>query len=97
MFEVKNRDFIAQMQDANVETGTNLKDIPETPEEAEIFMDANIKTSAEIAAQVGTNITLDDIIGVNEFAIKTDILNDKGVPIEQHQQFRQSIGYRIIC
>ena len=41
----------------------------------------------------GTNITLDDIIGVNEFAIKTDILNDKGVPIEQHQQFRQSIGY----
>ncbi len=59
MFEVKNRQLISQMQDMGVETGTNLKEVPETPEEAEIFMDTNIKTAAEIAAQVGTNITLE--------------------------------------
>lgn len=59
MFEVKNRKLIAEMQDIGVETGTNLKEVPDTPEEAEIFMDTNIKTAAEIAAQVGTNITLE--------------------------------------
>ena len=59
MFEVNNRQLISQMQDMGVETGTNLKEVPETPEEAEIFMDTNIKTAAEIAAQVGTNITLE--------------------------------------
>ena len=32
--------------------------IPDTLEEAEIFMDTNVKTDAEIAAQIGTNMTL---------------------------------------
>lgn len=32
--------------------------LPETIEEAEIFLDTNIKTDAEIAAQIGTNMTL---------------------------------------
>lgn len=32
--------------------------LPETPEEAEILMDTNVKTDAEIAAQIGTNLTL---------------------------------------
>jgi len=34
------------------------KDTPETMEEAEIFIDANIKTSGEVAAQIATNMTL---------------------------------------
>lgn len=34
------------------------EEIPETLEEAEIFMDTNIKTDAEIAAQIGTDLTL---------------------------------------
>ena len=34
------------------------EDIPDTLEEAEIFMDNNIKSSSEIAAQIATNITL---------------------------------------
>ena len=34
------------------------KDIPETLEEAEIFMGTSIKTDAEVAAQLGANMTL---------------------------------------
>jgi len=59
MFQVKNRELIAQLQQQGVDTGIDVNNIPETPEEAEIFMDTNIKTAAEIAAQVGTNITLE--------------------------------------
>lgn len=33
--------------------------LPDTLEEAEIFLDTNIKTDAEIAAQIGTNMTLE--------------------------------------
>ena len=33
--------------------------VPDTTEEAEIFLDENIKTSAEIAAQLATSLTLD--------------------------------------
>ena len=35
------------------------KDIPETLEEAEIFIGNNIKSSSEIAAQIATDLTLD--------------------------------------
>ncbi len=59
MFEVKNKQMIQEMNQAGVNTGISEEDIPETPEEAEIFMDANIKTAAEIAAQIGTNLTLE--------------------------------------
>tara|TARA_R110002020_G_scaffold475633_1_gene711420 strand:+ start:1290 stop:3704 length:2415 start_codon:yes stop_codon:yes gene_type:complete len=34
------------------------EEIPDTPEEAEIMMDTNIKTDAEISAQIGTEMTL---------------------------------------
>ena len=59
MFEVKNKQMIEALNMQGIDTGTDTKNIPETPEEAEIFMDTNIKTAAEIAAQVGTNITLE--------------------------------------
>ena len=59
MFEVKNREMLAELAKQGVDIGTDISSIPETPEEAEIFMDTNIKTAAEIAAQVGTNITLE--------------------------------------
>jgi len=35
------------------------KDIPETLEEAEIFIENNIKSNSEIAAQIATNLTLE--------------------------------------
>lgn len=59
MFKVKNKEIISQLNGLDVNTGVDTSDIPETPEEAEIFMDTNIKTAAEIAAQVGTNMTLE--------------------------------------
>lgn len=59
MFEVKNREMLRELAQQGVDIGTDINSIPETPEEAEIFMDTNIKTAAEIAAQVGTNITLE--------------------------------------
>lgn len=59
MFEVKNREMLRALAEQGVDIGTDINSIPETPEEAEIFMDTNIKTAAEIAAQVGTNITLE--------------------------------------
>jgi hypothetical protein len=43
------------------ETGVNIsemEEIPETLEEAEIFIGNNIKSSSEIAAQIATNMTL---------------------------------------
>ena len=59
LFEVKNKQIIQDLETLGAETGVDTERIPETTEEAEIFMDTNIKTAAEIAAQVGTNITLE--------------------------------------
>ena len=59
MFEVKNRDTLASLEKQGITTNVDLSQVPETPEEAEILMDVNVKTAAEIAAQVGTNITLE--------------------------------------
>lgn len=55
---VENKDKISQIKD---KVGVDLaqgQDIPESLEEAEIFMDANIKSASEVAAQVATNMTL---------------------------------------
>ena len=38
--------------------GEDPENLPETMEEAEIFLETNVKTDAEIAAQIGTNLTL---------------------------------------
>ena len=58
-FNVNNRDMLQQAQQAGVDIGTNLEKIPDTPEEAEIFLESNIKTNAEIAAQIAANLTLE--------------------------------------
>ena len=55
---VENKDKISQIKD---KVGVDLaqgQEIPESLEEAEIFMDANIKSASEVAAQVATNMTL---------------------------------------
>ncbi len=58
-FEVDNKELIAMAKMVGVDTGINAKSIPDTPEEAEIFLDENIKTSAEIASQIATSLTLE--------------------------------------
>lgn len=57
-FAMENKQTIAQLQSSGVETGFNVNDVPDTPEEAEIFESNNIKTNAEIAAQIATRLTL---------------------------------------
>ena len=51
-----------QLQKLKEKTGVVLdkdpSELPDTLEEAEIFLETNIKSDAEIAAQIGTNVTL---------------------------------------
>ena len=58
-FNVDNKDMLQQAQMAGLDIGTNLEQIPDTPEEAEIFLASNVKTNAEIAAQIAANLTLE--------------------------------------
>lgn len=55
---VENKDKVEMIK---AKTGVNMagdEEVPDTLEEAEIFMDNNIKSSSEIAAQIATNLTL---------------------------------------
>jgi len=70
--------------------------IPETLEEAEMFMDTNIKTDAEVAAQLATSLTLDwanfndstfrravmDIVSLGMAVVKRNNDPNKGIDIE---------------
>jgi hypothetical protein len=56
--QVRNKDLYAQMKQSGIQMSTDASEIPDTLEEAEIFLDTNIKTDAEVAAQVATNMTL---------------------------------------
>jgi hypothetical protein len=56
--QVENKQFFEQMEASGVRTETSAKEIPDTLEEAEIFIDSNVKTDAEVAAQIATNMTL---------------------------------------
>tara|TARA_R100001163_G_C5067328_1_gene206357 strand:+ start:655 stop:3063 length:2409 start_codon:yes stop_codon:yes gene_type:complete len=57
--QVENRDALMTLKES---TGLVLdmdpEELPESLEEAEIFLDTNIKTDAEVAAQIATNMTL---------------------------------------
>jgi hypothetical protein len=57
--EIENKDFLAEAQAAGIQIGTDLNALPDNVEEAEIFLDTNIKIAAEIAAQIATNLTLE--------------------------------------
>ena len=61
MNQVQMKDQLKQLKDM---TGGLVLDqdpdkLPDSPEEAEILLDTNIKTDAEIAGQVATNLTLE--------------------------------------
>jgi len=57
--QVEAKEQLAQLK---AQTGVVLDmdpdEIPDTPEEAEILMETNIKTDAEVSAQIGTEMTL---------------------------------------
>ena len=56
---IENKAFLKEMQGLGASLKDDVDALPDTPEEAEIFMDVNIKVAAEIAAQVATNLTLE--------------------------------------
>jgi hypothetical protein len=51
-FEINNKETIAMANELGINTGVNVEKLPETPEEAEIFLESNVKTNAEIASQI---------------------------------------------
>lgn len=55
---IENKEMFAEAKAAGLEVDVDPEKLPETPEEVEIFLDTNIKTDAEIAAQLATNMTL---------------------------------------
>ena len=57
---IQAKEMLAKIeQKTGVSVGMKAKEIPETLEEAEIFIGNNIKSSSEIAAQIATNLTLE--------------------------------------
>lgn len=57
---IQAKDQLAKIQEkTGVSIGMKSEEIPETLEEAEIFIGNNIKSSSEIAAQIATNLTLE--------------------------------------
>ena len=56
---VKQKAILLKIKEkTGVDVAGDIEAIPETLEEAEIFIDNNIKSSSEIAAQIATNLTL---------------------------------------
>ena len=59
MFNVENKELLSEAKQAGVRIDDDLNSVPDTKEEAEIFIDSTVKTDAEIAAQLGTSLTLE--------------------------------------
>jgi len=59
MIEAKNQIQIIEQETGVSPPGMKSEDIPETLEEAEIFIGNNIKSSSEVAAQIATDLTLE--------------------------------------
>lgn len=55
---VENRAIIEEAKAAGLKVKMDPAQLPETPEEVEIFLESNVKTAAEIASQIGINLTL---------------------------------------
>jgi hypothetical protein len=56
---IKDRDLLMEAKSLGLRPRIDPEILPETTEEAEIFLEQNMKTNAEIAAQLGTALTLD--------------------------------------
>ena len=56
--QIMTRDFLMKAKELGIATDVDPESIPESLEEAEIFMDTNVKTEAEVAAQLATQMTL---------------------------------------
>lgn len=56
---IENRQFLEEARQAGATIKDDIDNLPDTVEEAEVFLDTNIKIAAEIAAQLATSLTLE--------------------------------------
>ena len=56
---IKDKAFLQEAKAKGLTPAIDPDEVPDTTEEAEIFLEQNLKTNAEIAAQMGTALTLD--------------------------------------
>ena len=95
--QVEAKDLLRSLKEkTGVVLDMDPDSIPDTLEEAEIFMDTNVKTDAEIAAQIGTNMTLswsnfsdttyrravNDIVALGMGVVKRRNDPNKGISLE---------------
>jgi len=90
------QELMALKEQTGVVLDMDPDEIPETLEEAEMFMDTNIKTDAEVAAQVATNMTLSwaefndttfrravkDLVALGMCVVKRSNDPNKGIEVE---------------
>lgn len=56
---VENRELMTELKELGLKVPVDPTTLPDNSEEAEIYQENNVKTNAEIAAQIGTNLTLE--------------------------------------
>jgi len=56
--KIEYKEQLMEAKSLGVEMNFDPEQLPDTPEETEIFLDTNVKTDAEIAAQLATEMTL---------------------------------------
>lgn len=56
---IEDKALLKEAKEMGLQPSIDPDTLPDTTEEAEIFMNQNLKTSAEIAAQLATSLTLD--------------------------------------
>lgn len=57
--QIQTKGFLQQAKELGMNLDIDPDSLPDNLEEAEIFMDTNVKTEAEVAAQLGIQLTLD--------------------------------------
>ena len=55
---VELKGLLSELEGVGVKTGYDVESLPDSVEEAEIFLDTNIKIASEIATQIATELTL---------------------------------------
>lgn len=55
---IQNRDLHKKAKDLGLKADFNIDSLPETEDEAEIFLNANLKIASESVAQIATDLTL---------------------------------------
>jgi len=58
ILKIENKQMLMEAKELGLDIDVDPENLPDTPEETEIFIDTNVKTDAEIAAQLATEMTL---------------------------------------